>query len=236
MKQLLSIFILFLLIVSCDPCDDCNTVSFEPTVALVFINQDSIKNLNDSLAVFAFNDSALSVHESALDTLRDRLEEVQNGLDTGNTSLQSEKDKILKLIPERQSDSTFYATLNEDADSLTAVFNATKATINSGLVELDQIEILGTSTIFTYEDSATVWSIPLSYNEEFNQYEITIEGISDIIEFDYENFQEVDDTRNVLIRAKNIQIIDFTENKIDSILTNCNDNCVDGEATFTIYF
>jgi len=235
-KQLLNIFILFLFIVSCDPCDDCDVVVFEPTVSLIFINQDSIKNLDDSLMVFAFNDSALAVHVDALDTLRNRLDEVQAGLDTGNTSLQAEKDEILVLIPERQSDSSFYATLNKDADSLTTVFNQTKSTINSGLLQLDRIEILGTGTEFVYEDSAEVWSIPLSYDAAFNQYEVTIEGISDIIELSYENFQELDEERNVLIRAKNIQVVSFTKNKIDSILTNCEENCIDDKAAFTIYF
>lgn len=235
-KQLFSIFILFLLIVSCDPCDDCDTVSFEPTVSLVFINQDSIENIDDSLAVFAFNDSALTVHVNALDTLRDRLEEVQIGLDTGNTSLQEEKDEILSLIPERQTDSAFYATLNQDADSLAAIFNQTKSTINSGLLQLDQIEILGTGTVFTYEDSTTAWSIPLSYNAEFNQYEIAIAGVSDILELDYETFQELDEKRNVLIRAKNIEVISFTRNAIDSVRTNCDETCQDDEASFTIYF
>ncbi|WP_370090513.1 hypothetical protein [Ekhidna sp.] len=234
MKQLLSIFIFFLLIVSCDPCDDCDTVSYEPTISLVFINQDSINSLDDSLMVFSFNDSALAVHVNALDTLRARLEEVQIGLDTGNTSLQAEKDEILILIPERQTDSSYYATLNQDADSLTAVFNTTKSTINSGLLQVDQIEILGTTFVNTYEDidSATIWSIPLSYDGEFNTYEVVIAGIARTIEFSYDNTQEVDEERNVIIRAENIQVVSSTFDSFD----NCEENCVDGEASFTFYF
>ena len=233
-KQLLNIFILFLFIASCDPCDDCDTVSFEPTISLIFINQDSVNSLDDSLMVFAFNDSALAVHVNALDTLRLRLVEVQNGLDTGNTSLQAEKDEILSLIPERQNDSTLYATLNQDSDSLTAVFNQTKSTINSGMLQVDQIEILGTQNILTYEDidSATSWSIPLAYDGEFTQYEVTIAGIARTIEFSYDNIQEVDEERNVLIRAENIQVVSSTFDSFD----NCEENCVDGEASFTFYF
>lgn len=234
-KKLLSIFILFLLIVSCDPCEDCDTVSFEPTVSLVFINQDSIENLNDSLAVFAFNDSALSANTDSLTTLRDSLEIVENSIANGG-SLNEEKMNLEQWISERQIDSTLYADLDQDADSLTSIFNQTKSTINTGLIQLDKIEILGTGTEFTYEDSAEVWSIPLSFDETFNQYEITIKGISDIIELDYETFQEVDEKRNVLIRAKNIEVISFTNNVIDSVLTNCEETCQDGEATFTIYF
>ena len=234
-KQFLSIFILFLLIVSCDPCDDCDTVSFEPSVSLIFINQDSIERIDERLSFFSFNDSALTVHINALDTLRSRLEEVQAGLDTGNTALQAEKDQILALITEQQADSLFYEEQNINSDSATVLSEA-KSTINTGLIKLDRIEILGTGTEFVYEDSSEVWNIPLSFDEKFNQYEITIGGISDIIELDYETFQEVDEKRNILIRAKNIEVISFTQNAIDSVLTNCEETCQDGEATFTIYF
>ncbi|WP_420578066.1 hypothetical protein [Ekhidna sp.] len=205
MKQLLSIFILFLFIVSCDPCDDCDTVSYEPTVSLVFINQDSIAEL----------DTLISINALKTDTL----------------------DSIIGTI---DSEETFKIdSLNKvksDLDSANGVYNSIKSTINSGLLQLDRIEILGTGTEFTYEDSATVWSIPLSYDAEFNQYEVTIEGISDIIELSYENYQELDEERNVIIRARNIQVLSFTRNQLNEIESNCEETCLDGEATFTIYF
>ncbi len=204
-KQLLSIFILFLFIVSCDPCDDCDTVSYEPTVSLVFINQDSIAEL----------DTLISINALKTDTL----------------------DSIIGTI---DSEETFKIdSLNKvksDLDSANGVYNSIKSTINSGLLQLDRIEILGTGTEFTYEDSATVWSIPLSYDAEFNQYEVTIEGISDIIELSYENYQELDEERNVIIRARNIQVLSFTRNQLNEIESNCEETCLDGEATFTIYF
>lgn len=220
---------------SCDPCDDCDTVSFEPTVSLVFINQDSIKNINDSLSVIAFNDSALNVHIDALDTLNARLAEIQVGLDTGNASLQAEKDLIqLTLIPERKADSMLYATKNLGTDTIVPILTQTRTLINSGLLSVDKIEILGTSFVDLFEDvdSATTWSIPLSYDGEFTQYEVTIAGVSEIIEFAYDNVQEVDQQRNVLIRAQNIRVI----NEPYDSLINCEENCIDGEATFTFYF
>ena len=239
MKNLLGIAILFFIfITSCDPCDDCSSTSFEPTISFVFINQDSIQNLDDQLAVFAFNDSALTVHVDALDTLRRRCSEIQAGLDTGNTSFQAEKDEILALILDRQADSLNFATLNKDADSLTAVFNEVKATINSGLIQVDQIEILGSSFTETYEDidSATSWRIPLSFDGSFNQYEVTISDLTEIIELDYDVMQEIDEERNVLIRAQNIRIIEKMYVEIDSVQSNCEENCIDGETVFTFYF
>jgi hypothetical protein len=208
-------------------------VSFEPTVSLVFINQDSINLIDARLDFFSSNDSALAVHIDALDTLRSRLEDVQNGLDTGNISLQDEKDQLLIHISERQADSLFYEEKNINSDSV-SILTQTKAIINSGMLQVDQIEILGTQNILTYEDvdSATSWSIPLSYDGEFTQYEVTIAGITRTIEFSYDNIQEVDQERNVLIRAENIQVVSSTFESFD----NCEENCVDGEASFTFYF
>ncbi len=61
---------------------------------------------------------------------------------------------------------------------------------------------------------------------------MTIAGIARTIEFSYDNIQEVDEERNVLIRAENIQVVSTTFDSFD----NCEENCVDGEASFTFYF
>ncbi|MEQ9466485.1 MAG: hypothetical protein RLN88_03685 [Ekhidna sp.] len=233
MKQLLSIFILFLLVVSCDPCDDCETVSFEPTVSLIFINQDSIQHINDSLSVIAFNDSVINANIDSLDILRDSLEIVLDSIENGG-SLNSQRMDLEQWIMDRQADSLLYAEKNLGTDTIVPILTQTRSTINSGLLRVDQIEILGTSYVNLFEDidSATTWSIPLSYEGEFTQYEVTIAGVSEIIEFAYDNYQEVDQQRNVLIRARNIRVI----NEPYDSLINCEENCVDGEATFTFYF
>ncbi len=236
MKNFLSIAILFVILVSCDPCDDCSTTSFEPTVSFVFINQDSISHIDDSLAVFAFNDSVLTANIDSLDILRDSLHIVNDSITNGG-SLISEKEDLEQWIQSRQADSLEFATRNKDADSLATIFNATKTTINSGLIQVDQVEILGTSFIETYEDidSAVTWRIPLSFNQSFNQYQVTISNLTEIIELSYDTKQEINEERNVLIRAENIQVIDKMYVEIDSVKSNC-ENCTDGETVFTFYF
>ncbi|WP_436516731.1 hypothetical protein [Ekhidna sp. To15] len=231
MKNCLSIFSLFLIIVACDPCDDCDSISFEPTVSFTFINQDSISSIDDSLAIFAFNDSALSVNEDSLLVLRDSLNTVNESISNGG-DFTTEKMNLEQWIAERQVDSTFFATKNKDADSLSTVFNAAKTTINSGLLLVDQIEILGANNLITYTDSATTWNVPLSFDGSFTEYEVTIAGITETIELAYENIQEVDEQRNVLIRAENIRVVNTP---YDSLI-NCEENCIDGEASFTFYF
>ncbi|MEP0987276.1 hypothetical protein [Ekhidna sp.] len=231
MKNSLSIFVIFLLIISCDPCDDCDSVSFEPTISLIFINQDSIQSIDDSLAIISFNDSSLAANIDSLSILRDSLETINDSIQNGG-DLNSEKMALEDWIMSRQSDSLLFVIKNLGTDTITPILNQTKASINTGLLKVDQIEILGTSNVFSYEDSATTWSIPLSYNEDFNQYEITIAGVPRLIELSYSTFQELDQERNVLIRAKDIQVVTTTFDSFD----NCEENCVDGETIFTFYF
>ena len=199
----------------------------------MFINSDSLNKIETQLSIIDFNDSALSSHINVLDTLRDRLEEVQLGLDTGNTSLEEEKELILVLIPENQTDSSLFATLNQDADSISSVLNETKSTINSGLLQVTQIEFIETGDTLLYLDSATNYTIPLSFDKSFTQYAITIDGATYQIEVDYTTFEEIDVERNVLLRAKDIQII-LPMNSFDS-LQSC-ETCTDGEASFILYF
>ncbi|NQZ75655.1 MAG: hypothetical protein HRT61_06020 [Ekhidna sp.] len=234
MKGSLSILTLFLLITSCDPCEDCGAaISSEPTVSFVFINQDSIQQIDDSLAVFAFNDSSLTSNIDSLIRLRDSLQIVNDSIENGGILI-VERQNLEQWIVNRKMDSMFFAELNEDADSLSTLFNGVKSTISSGLLEVSQIEVLGTSFIETYEDidSATSWKVPLSYQGLFGEYEVRISDRTDRIIIEYENFQEVDEERTLLIRAQDIRV---TESTYDSLI-NCEVNCLDGETIFTFYF
>lgn len=238
MKKLLSISTFLFLIASCDPCNDCDSVAFEPTVLLKFINQDSIKNIDDSLNVISQIDSSLKATISSLLKAKDSLNKINDSIANGGT-LSQEKIAIESLISQSINDTSLFATRNKGADSIRNILNQTKSTINTGRIVVDQIKILGTNTSFSYTDtdSAEQWSIPLAYDGTFSQYEISIDKkLKDVIELSYENFTEVDEKRNVLIRAKNIRIVDKAYNEIDSIQSNCEENCIDGKTSFTIYF
>lgn len=231
MKNILSIFILFILIVSCDPCDDCDSVSFEPTVTFIFINQDSISSIDSKLAEINQIDSSLTANVDSLTVLRDSLTIVNDSIANGG-SLTTEKLNLEQWISDRQADSTIFAVQGEGNDSISDVLSTTKTTINSGLILVDQIDIPGSNSILTYEDSSTTWSIPLAFDGSFTEYEVTIAGVTETIELAYDNVQEVDEQRNVLIRAENIRVV----NEPYDSLINCEENCIDGEATFTFYF
>lgn len=219
------------MIVACDPCDDCDSISFEPTVTFVFINQDSVSKIDIRLSIIAEIDSSLNANIDSLTILRDSLQIVDDSIANGG-SLSSEKINLEQWITERQADSSTFATQNVGSDSVANVLNTTKATINSGLLLVEEIEIQGANTTLTYEDSATLWNVPLAFDGTFTQYLVTIAGATETIELSYENVQEVSQQRDVLIRAVNIQV---TNTPYDSLI-NCEENCKDGEATFTFYF
>ena len=231
MKHLLSILSLFLLIVSCDPCNDCDSISFEPTVTFIFINQDSVSAINDSLAVINTIDSSLTANIDSLTVLRDSLQTVIDSIANGG-SLSSQQMDLEQWIADRQADSTTFAIRNEGSDSISNILTTTRTTINSGLLLVEQIDISGANQLLTYTDSATSWIIPLAFDGSFTEYNVTIAGVTETIELDYDNVQEIDEQRNVLIRAENIRVI----NEPYDSLINCEQNCIDGEATFTFYF
>jgi len=235
MKNPAFAILLFALITACDPCPDCGEpLLSEPTAAMIFINQDSIVAINNSLDVIAFNDSAIISNSFILDTLRTRLVEVELGLDTSeNADLEQEKILIEQLIPGFMNDSSFYATLNKDADSLGNILRSTRTTINSGLLRIDELSVLETGATITYEDSASSWNFPLLFDATAASYEFTIDGESYAMEITYETFTEVDQQRTLLVRAENIQVVDTQG--FDSLL-NCEINCFDGNASFTFYF
>lgn len=219
---------------SCDPCQDCETILFEPTVTLKFINQDSIQLIQDSLGVIGRLDSSLAATLDSLEVLRDSLMIIEDSIANGG-SLTQEKANLEMSIAGNLIDSSLFATRLLGSDSIIPLFNQTISTINSGLLQVDNIALLGTGNDLTFDDvdSATIWSIPLSYEKAFTRYEVTIDGTTEIIEFDYDIYEEVDIRRNVLIRAENIRVVN---QPYDSVINNCEETCIDGEASFTFYF
>ena len=189
------------MITSCDPCDDCDSVTFEPTVSFVFINQDSVARLDTLISINGLKKDTVDLIIATLDATEEVKLDSLNGV---KTSL----------------------------DSATSAYAGIQALINTGSLRVEQVAILGANSTLTFEDSATSWLIPLSYNQSFNQYEVSIAGVSEVIELSYDIFQELDEERNVLIRAENIRV---SNTPYDS-LVNCEENCVDGETTFTFYF
>jgi len=197
---------------------------------MIFINQDSIRSLDLAINSFESLDAKFTLVKANLAELRNSLRQIQESLDIGSDEYQDEKESLLKRIKQKQQDSLFYET--QEIASKTSVLNTTKSIINSGLILVNQISIPEIDSIITYSDSAASWNFPLSFENKFSIYEVLIHDERFTIELDYETFAGADEDRNIRIRARNIQVIDAS---FDS-LNICEQNCIDGEASFTFYF
>jgi len=198
---------------------------------MIFINQDSIVSIDSTVAGYAGLGLVFTAVKADLTDLRDSLREVQDSIANGLDEYLAEEALLMDSINKLRQDSAFYENFN--ADSIISVLNAAKLTINSGLILVNQISLPETGSTVTFSDSATVWNFPLSFREEFSVYDLLIHDENFTIELDYETFTEVDEERNIRIRAHNIRVIDTMG--FDS-LNICEENCIDGEASFTFYF
>lgn len=209
---------------------------FEPTIDLMFINADSLSKLNDSLSINELNSGLLvSLLADISDTLiflNDSLDVVQDSIANGG-DLASEETSILNAIEEFTLEQTTATANSELLDSLTTIMNDVVTVINTGKVPITVIEFIETGDTLLYLDSAINYTVPLSFDKSFVQYGITIDDFTYEIELDYTISEETDEERNVLIRAKNIQII-LPTNSFDS-LQAC-ETCTDGTASFILYF
>lgn len=225
----------FIFVLACDPCRECDTFLYEPTLTLKFINQDSLNNLNDSIGKNNLRNEILSDSiiwlEDTLHFLVDTLifmrDSIENGGDYDTTSV---FDSIQEYDAELQKQSTESNSL----EILNSEMSAVKSVINSGSVEVTRIENLNESFVVDIEeDSLTAFSIPLPYSAVQTRYEIEIADFIGTVDFSLRFDTTVDIRRNVLIRPDSIFITDFENfTKFDT----CKVNCSDGQAVFTLYF
>jgi len=155
--------------------------------------------------------------------------------------LQGLEASIEEIITDFNEDRTQKIEIRETLDSLSQVINGSIAQLNSGLVLMEFIEIVEIESPITYGDDslATSFAIPLSIDESFFNYEVNIVRDTNTFatetgtfQVGYELFRDIDDDRNVLIRAQNIQIINHSFDSLDA----CEENCLDGQSIFTFYF
>ncbi|MEM6830522.1 MAG: hypothetical protein AAF551_08380, partial [Bacteroidota bacterium] len=176
-KSYLNLFVLTLLIASCDPCDDCDSILFEPTINLVFINQDSLDKIDvrrtEINSFITELDEELRIIDSILTHLNTRITDLNRRIEDGE-DLEFEKmqaeDSVIRITSNRTTPQE-----NKDAQEIILdTLNTTTATINSGLLFVDAIEIIETGGLLTFEDSATSFRVPLSTNASFFNYAVTI--------------------------------------------------------------
>ncbi|WP_421895726.1 hypothetical protein [Marinoscillum sp.] len=239
MKQSFYILIGWMIMAyACDPCADCGEpLRYDPTVKMVFINQDSAGVLNDSIQ---FNKDSITTNTALRKVNTDSSRVLQDSLLIVDTLVAAGKEEYVEV----------QTRFNQTIDSLTIVSDSLSSyskqltainteltkiltVINKGTVQLQQTSILETGAALIYEDSMSSFRLPLLLASSQTSYQITIDGIDYAIAFTYETFESIDKARVAKVSAGNLAILSHS---FDSLTLNCPSDCISDDATVIVYF
>jgi len=187
-------------ILSCQECGDCGPAENEPYVSFRFFNIDSLIKVEDTLLV-----------------LEDSLDKVIEGIDTGNTELD-----------------TVRQVLEEEID----LYNQVHADIMDGKIKIDEVTgPNGEGPIYFRDsltnDSLTVFPFPLDMNYDSCSFIIKIDQMSDEVGVQY--VRELDyASERIIVRIYELEV---TKNSYDSAKIVCEKNrCNSNETKIYFYF
>ena len=223
MRQILPIVISVLILVACDPCTNCDSVSLEPTVSVKLINADSLMTIQDSVSVV-----------DTLIVVVDSLNRVNAAIEDGELGYEDEKALLEEFI-----DSQTNLRLVENDFRGYLVANRTKMlsiirTIESGSVLVSQIDYSFSDLNQTFEDSTTLYELVLSSFDERTDYLLYLDDQEYDLRIDYVLKEGLNLDHQIVRRAfiENVQSALF-----DSLKVECEGvECLDGETVITCYF
>jgi len=204
-KEILYWSYFFLLIgslgfLSCQDCNDCGPAENEPYVSFRFFNIDSLIKVEDTLLV-----------------LEDSLDKVIEGIDTGNTELD-----------------TIRQVLEEEID----LYNQVYTDIKDGKVKIDEVTgPNGEGPIYfrdsTTNDTLTIFPFPLDMNYDSCSYIIQMAGMTDEVGLIYSHELDYVSER-IIMRIYDLEV---SKNSYDSAKIVCDKNrCNSNETKIYFYF
>ncbi len=210
----------------------------EPAVKVRFFNIDSLTKLNTAIADIDTTTKYLNAEKTSLTTeissLNAALTSLNAQIEEGNNGLIAERDAIQLQITEKtgrnQEVNTELATLDTDKVAL----NRVKSIINSGRIYVSKIVANGNETVF--EDSATVFSLPLNMNATSQVYYIEIGGKMDSLELTYAVSEQLTSRSYFRLIGNNIERTE--KYSFDSVQVFCNalpDPCISTSTTINVY-
>jgi len=239
-KDIVIILGLWVVVQSCDPCDDCGqSLEINPSVDLIFINQDSLVQLeltidNTNLII----DSLDQRQARFIDTIsywNDSINQVQIAIDSGSLELISYFEELNLLVDLFADTLTRNREVLNEYDSIDAALSDVSSEISSGLLKPKKITLVNNALVFEYEDSANFFTLPIVLKDNSTRYEIIIEDETFYLELTYETIEEINIERQVIVKATNIIP---TSDTFDSLTFDCNNRleCLNNETDITLYF
>lgn len=246
-KSLLGLISLWAILVwACDPCPDCGeALSYDPTVIMIFINQDSASKIEDSITV---NTDSIDVLDSLDELIQDKIDsltDIKNYLDSlidaGNTDYEDELATIVAEIESYDDASDEISILSDSLSSINSTLDDILDVINSGMLQIQDAIVVdnGSHVDFDDDDSLKKFPFPLLLPDNEGEsyetnYQIVITGDTFTIGFSYLTMETIDAERTVKLQAYNIDTLYHT---FDSLKIKCTTTeCISDETTITVYF
>lgn len=228
---------------ACDPCGDCGEpLYYDPTIRMVFINQDSASVLGDSIDL---NKDSIKIYSNLRVELIDSAEGYSDSLvvldslvAAGETEYVDDQAMLTALIEDMEAQTEWLKVASETLTKINTALGKIVTTINNGSVQLQQVTLLESGMDLEYEDSMSSFRLPLLLATELatntTSYELTIGGEVYTIGFEYAPFETVDASRIVSVKARDFGVVSHT---FDSLEVTCRTSeCISDEATLTVYF
>ncbi|WP_258105139.1 hypothetical protein [Marinoscillum sp. MHG1-6] len=224
----------------CEPCADCGEpVVFDPFISLVFIDYDSLSDLDISL--LETNDSLLTLttlRDSLVDTIgvwNNLLIAYRDSIENGNSDYVDDTVQLDSDISMATADLGEVDTARKYTNVYLTTLQTARTGVNSGKILVDNIELIENQRDTSYFDSTKTYRLPLLMDSDFTSYKITILGESDTLSFSYEREISTNAQRKVRMRVRNIQLVDYTYQ--EAPVVDCeSDDCLDNEVLVTVYF
>lgn len=223
----------------CDPCADCGEpLRYDPTVKVIFINQDSavallsmIDDVNDSTKQY---DSLSAYNTGVINDLKDSLIAIKILIDSGKTDHVDIQLEFENLVDSLTTANDTIKSWNRRLARYKTVLNTTLSNIRSGNLQIEKLELLENGAVLTYEDSIKSYNLPLLLAEQQTTFLITIDNKTYTLGFEYITYETIDDARRVYVEVANT---DTTTHTFDSLNISCRTSeCISDETTVTAYF
>lgn len=239
-NKLYILFVWLTLAWACDPCDDCGEpLVYDPKVKLVFINQDSASQLNDSIGNVSDsvneNKLTLALVKDTSAFYRDSLQTIDSLVAAGETEYLDEQEALNETLDSLSTQSDSLTSWNRQLNTLKSDLNAILTTINAGKVMLDEVILVEANQQVIFEDTLSSFGFPLLLADGPGQssFEILLAGKEYTIAFEYATFEELGADRILRVLATDVSVTEYTG--FDSLKINC-ETCLSNETTVTLYF